>query len=680
MTNRLKFETSPYLLQHAKNPVNWQPWDKKSLKQARDTGKPILLSIGYAACHWCHVMEKESFENPQIAEVMNERFICIKVDREERPDLDKIYQLSHQILTQRSGGWPLTLALTPEGQAPYFAGTYFPPEPKHNLPGFGDLLIKISNHYQENKDKLNDYHSSFNSALEKLNPVSDNSNIPDADAALRDAIETLKKQFDTTFGGFGDAPKFPHPTQLELLQLGSVSSDSEFSKECQSMLELTLSNMLDGGMFDHLGGGFFRYSVDRQWQIPHFEKMLYDNAQLLNNYCDAYCLLKNPRYADAIRQTADWVIKEMQFDSGGYYSTIDADSEGEEGKFYVWSDTDLRAVLSESEHAIIENYFGLYGEENFEGRWHFNVNPETDHSLLNQNNGIKKELENAKKLLFDLREERVKPALDDKILASWNGLMIQGMSRSGRVLEDPKLIDSAQHAVDFIRNNMWQGNRLLATCSAGKAKLNGYLDDYAFMLVGLLEVLESNWRGLDLEFAISIANTMLDRFEDVEHGGFYFTSHDHESLLYRSKTGADDAIPAGNAYAIQGLLKLGTLIGEPRYLNSAEKALSIFATELVSQPSVNASMVAALQSTKKEHASIIIRGKNPEISQWAKHCYSGYNPNLNVYAIDKSQKFLPPGLSIRKPSDSTIAYICSGTQCLAPIQSLEALKSALGVI
>jgi uncharacterized protein YyaL (SSP411 family) len=247
-------------------------------------------------------------------------------------------------------------------------------------------------------------------------------------------------------------------------------------------------------------------------------------------------------------------------------------------------------------------------------------------------------------------------------------------------LEDPKLIDSAQHAVDFIRNNMWQGNRLLATCSAGKAKLNGYLDDYAFMLVGLLEVLESNWRGLDLEFAISIANTMLDRFEDVEHGGFYFTSHDHESLLYRSKTGADDAIPAGNAYAIQGLLKLGTLIGEPRYLNSAEKALSIFATELVSQPSVNASMVAALQSTKKEHASIIIRGENPEISQWAKHCYSGYNPNLNVYAIDKSQKSLPSGLSIRKPSDSTIAYICSGTQCLAPIQSLEALKSALGVI
>ncbi len=508
MPNRLQQQTSPYLLQHAGNPVNWQPWDEQALNQSKQEDKPILLSIGYSACHWCHVMEAESFENPQIAEVMNDNFICIKVDREERPDLDKIYQLAHQMLTQRSGGWPLTVALTPNGHAPFFAGTYFPPESRHNMPGFGDLLKKIALHYTDNKSQLSEYHVSFEKALNKLNPEWDDTQISTPELALESALSTLQQQYDSTFGGFGDAPKFPHPSQLELLLLGAASNNINHSETCSEMLVTSLSNMVNGGLYDQIGGGFFRYSVDRKWQIPHFEKMGYDNAQLLYLYSRAYQLEGNSRYAEALEGTAGWVIRELQTDSGGYASTLDADSRGkkgtdeessyEEGKYYVWNETDLRAILSEEQYLLLENYFGLYGEENFEGSWHFNINPETNHELLSNSPQLKESIDATIKQLHEFRREREMPALDDKILSGWNGLMIKGMACAGKTLGHPSYIDSAQRATDFVRNNMWQGNRLLATCSKGKARLNGYLDDYAFMLDGLLESLESKWRTVDL--------------------------------------------------------------------------------------------------------------------------------------------------------------------------------------
>ena len=446
------------------------------------------------------------------------------------------------------------------------------------------------------------------------------------------------------------------------------------------MTKTTLQSMIDGGIYDQLGGGFFRYSVDRKWTIPHFEKMLYDNAQLLTLYSNACPKFNNPQFRRGVEKTADWVMNSMQSPSGGYYATLDADSEGEEGKYYVWSETDLRALLSESHYNLIENYFGLFGEENFEGNWHFNINPETHHELLADNPALEKEIEAAKSILLDVRKQRVSPDLDGKVLAGWNGLMIKGMASSGRVLGIAKHIESAQLSADFVRSNLWRNGRLLAASTDGQAKLNGYLDDYAFMLEGLLTLLSTKWRTRDLEFAVLLADTILEQFEDTKDGGYFFTSHDHEALLYRNKAGPDDAIPSGNAVAIQGLLKLGSLIGEEKYLQSANRALSLFADELSSQPSVNAAMTTACQFTRAEFASVIIRGETGEIETWKDKLQENYRPLVSVYAIDTDQRNLPAGLAIHKAIKQTVAYICNGTQCLAPENSLDKLISQLDIL
>ncbi len=677
MPNHLINQSSPYLQQHANNPVDWHPWNGPALKLARNTGKPILLSIGYAACHWCHVMEKESFENPEIAALMNRLFVCIKVDREERPDLDKIYQYAHQMLTQRPGGWPLTLALTPDGHAPFFAGTYFPPEPRFNMPGFGKLLQKIARHYRTNAARLTDYHVSFSEALMKLNPDRTQSGIPDPEQALALAVQTLEQQFDPEFGGFGKAPKFPHPTQIELL-LQQASRSRRTDHPAARMARKTLDHMAQGGLFDHLGGGFFRYSVDRQWRIPHFEKMLYDNAQLLGLYCDARQLFAGPHYAATARATADWVIAEMQQPGGGYASTLDADSDGEEGRYYVWSETDLRAVLAESDYAMIENYFGLYGEPNFESHWHFNRNPATDLPLLEDHPEILEAVDTAKARLLEIRDQRNRPALDDKILASWNGLMIQGMAKAAGAFSETAYLESAQRSIEFVKSHLWRSNRLQAAYCRGNAHLNAYLDDYAFMLGGLIESLQCRWRNEDLEFAISLCDAMLENFEDPETGGFFFTSHDHEPLLYRPKNGADDSIPSGNGAAIAALLKLGGLLGEPRYLNSAQRALELFSGELERHPSVNGSMTAALQSVPGNHVTVVIRGRSPGLEQWMEKINRTYRPGVTVVGIPSAVKHLRHDLALRAPQARTAAYLCKGTHCTAPLYSLAELEDQLG--
>jgi uncharacterized protein YyaL (SSP411 family) len=670
MSNHLANQTSPYLIQHADNPVDWYPWSKDALDLAQRQSKPILLSIGYSACHWCHVMERESFENEVIAEFMNTHFVCIKVDREERPDLDKIYQIAHQMLTRRPGGWPLTVVLTPDGHAPFFAGTYFPAEPRYNMPGFGDVLEKISTHYRNNKESLSSHHVSFRKALEQLVPQPGSTGIPDPVASLVSAAGELQKQYDSEYGGFGDAPKFPHPTQLELLLTAAGNTALPISSSCRDIVINTLEKMSQGGLFDHLAGGFFRYSVDRKWQIPHFEKMLYDNAQLLTLYCDACQLFENSQFSDTAIATARWVVSDMQLHGGGYAATLDADSEGEEGKFYVWSETDLRAILSEKEYSILENYFGLFGEANFDGSWHFNVNPETNFDLLADNPDLIKTIATAKARLLEIRNQRPSPGLDDKILTAWNGLMIKGMARAGRVLGRQEFIQSATDATNFVRSNMWQGNRMLATCSQGMAQFNGYLDDYAFMLDGVIELLQSKWTTPDLLFAIDICDAMLDRFEDIENGGFYFTSHDHEKLLYRPKYGADDAIPSGNGVAIQCLLKLGNLLGDNRYLQAADRAFAVFASELDSHPSVNGSMTSALLLTGDLHTTVIIRGDEESSAAWKEYCNKFSQPLLSIYMIDKDAKNLPPALALRKAQEDTVAYVCTGNHCSPAITSL----------
>ena len=676
MPNHLIHQSSPYLLQHANNPVDWYPWSEHALELARKTDKPILLSIGYAACHWCHVMEEESFENPDIAALMNRLFVCIKVDREERPDLDKIYQFTHQMLTQRPGGWPLTLALTPGGHAPFFAGTYFPPEPRFNMPGFGELLEKIAGHYRTHSARLENYHVSFNQALMKLNPDRTQSAIPDPEAALARAVQALEQQFDPEFGGFGKAPKFAHPTQIELL-LYQAGRSRKTDGPAAGMARKTLNHMARGGLFDHLGGGFFRYSVDRQWRIPHFEKMLYDNAQLLALYCDALQLFADRHYATTARATADWVMAEMQQPGGGYASTLDADSDGEEGRYYVWSETDLRAVLAENDYAMLENYFGLYGEPNFENNWHFNLNPAANLPLLEDNPEVLKAVNTAKARLLEIRGQRNRPGLDDKILTSWNGLMIQGMIRAARTFSDPAYLESAQRSIEFVKSNLWQSDRLLAAYSQGKAHLNAYLDDYAFMLSGLMESLQCRWRNEDLEFAISICDAMLDKFEDPETGGFFFTSHDHERLLYRPKNGADDSIPSGNGAAIAALLRLGSMLGESRYLKSAQRALELFSGELEHRPSVNGSMTAALQSVPGNHVTVVIRGRSPGLEQWMEKINRTYRPGVTVFGIPAGVKSLRKDLALRTPRAKTVAYLCRGSHCTAPLFSLEELAQRL---
>lgn len=677
MPNHLANETSPYLLLHANNPVDWHAWNESALNKARDNNKPILLSIGYSACHWCHVMERESFEDETIAKIMNENFVCIKVDREERPDLDKIYQLAHQMLTERPGGWPLTMVLTPDGHAPFFAGTYFPPELRYNMPGFGEILKKISGHYNEHSEKLTSHHQSFNNALTRLNPTPGSKKLPDTKETLQKAVDILTSQYDSEYGGFGNAPKFPHPTQLELLLIVLDNSESKTASDSKEMLKNSLDRMVMGGLFDQLGGGFFRYSVDRKWQIPHFEKMLYDNAQLLGLYSDASIIFPDTSFKTSALATANWVISEMQQPGGGYSSTLDADSEGVEGKYYVWSETDLRALLTEQEYSLIENYFGLFGEENFEGNWHFNLNPDTDQALLNNRSEVLRSITDVKQKLLDVRGERIRPALDDKILSAWNGLMIKGMAKAGRIFDEPGFIESAQNSVDFVHNNMWQGNHLLAACAQGKAHLNGYLDDYAFMLDGIMELLQSRWRDSDLNFAILIADTLVERFEDADHGGFYFTSHDHEQLLYRPKTGADDAIPSGNAGAILGLFKLGSLLGETRYLESAGKALEVFSDELNRHPSVNSLMTIGLQYLSDGHATVVIRGEHDEIETWKRELFANYKPFTNIFAIDIDAQKLPPTLALRKAEKQTVAYICKGMHCTPPIKTLEELLTEL---
>ncbi len=679
--NQLGAQTSPYLLQHAHNPVAWQPWGEAALQLAVQQDKPILLSIGYSACHWCHVMAHECFENADIAAQMNALFVCIKIDREERPDLDKIYQSAHHMLTQRPGGWPLTMALTPHGHAPFFAGTYFPPAPRLGLPGFGEVLQQVAAHYHQHRQQLRAHHRAFGKALQQLNPKLSDTPLPASSPPLEQAVRELAGQFDPEFGGFGHAPKFPHPTQLELLLRHSTHGDRARRAESARMLNVSLQNMAQGGLFDQLGGGFYRYSVDRQWRIPHFEKMLYDNAQLLALYSDAWLQNGAPCYRSIVAQTAAWVMREMQAEHGGYASTLDADSEGIEGKYYVWSETDLCALLSADEHAALENFYNLAGEPNFDGNWHLTINPER----ATPQPAPQPKLQAAQAKLLAARRQRIRPDLDDKILTAWNGMMIKGMARAAKacgVANDSGYeawVASAQRALDFIRFNLWRERRLLAASRHGEAHLNGYLDDYAFVAEGIVELLQTDWRSGDLAFAVDLCDAMLARFEDTDLGGFFFTSHDHEKLLHRAKTGPDDAIPSGNAAAIRTLLKLGHLLGNTDYLQSAQKALQLFADALTKTPSLHGSMSLALQARQPSRIMIIRSHDRARMREWQTHCQRRAHPEDMTFAIPTQASDLPPALAQRAAParGKIIAYLCCGLVCSPPLHSLDEIEQAL---
>ena len=687
MANRLIDQTSPYLQQHAHNPVDWYPWGEEALNRARTENKPILLSIGYSACHWCHVMEHESFENEDIATLMNERFVNIKVDREERPDLDKIYQFSYQLLNQRGGGWPLNMFLTPDDHTPFFGGTYFPPEPRHNMPAFSEILQRVSDFYAEHPQDVQKQNASVQEYLQRAALGSEEQHDVEA-VVLDEARRQLEKSYDSQYAGFGAAPKFPHPTNIERL-LRHWSSTGRADQKALSMARTTLHAMASGGIYDQLGGGFCRYSVDAQWMIPHFEKMLYDNGPLLVLYADAYVATGDEVFRRVAEQTANWVIREMQSGEGGYYSTLDADSEGEEGKFYAWQLSEVQQQLDDDEYAIVTRHYGLDRAPNFEGAWHFHVcrSVEDIASELHLDVAtVMAHLSTACQKLFGLRESRVRPGRDEKILTSWNGLMIKGMAVAGRRLNCPEFIHSAEQALNFVRSTLWVDGRLLATCKDGKAHLMAYLDDYVFLADGVLALLEARWNDDDFDFLIELMEVVLAKFSassggsfEKGGGGFYFTADDHEKLIQRPRPWMDEATPSGNSIAAQLLLRLGYLLGETRYLDAADATLTAAWQDIQGFPHAHSALLNAVEESLYPTETVVLRGQQAALSEWSKVLSTEYAPRRLVLAIPENATFLPGSLAgYEMPAAGVNAYVCGAGRCLAPISALAELQECLG--
>jgi uncharacterized protein YyaL (SSP411 family) len=677
--NRLAAESSPYLLQHASNPVDWHPWGEAALELARRENKPILLSIGYSACHWCHVMAHESFEDPATAAVMNELFVNIKVDREERPDLDRIYQVAHQLLTQRGGGWPLTMFLSPRDQRPFFGGTYFPKQASHGLPSFTDLLRRVAEFYRTRGEDIARQSEALLQAFEQLQLPPADANTILTQAPLAAAREQLAGQFDAEFGGFGGAPKFPHPTNIDFLlrQWRATAGSEEPDLHSLYMATLTLKRMADGGVYDQLGGGFARYSVDAYWMIPHFEKMLYDNGQLLRIYANAALATGESLFKRIAGETADWMVRDMQSPEGGYWSALDADSEGHEGKFYVWQPEQIADVLSPADYEVFSRRFGLDRAANFEGEaWHLHVfrsEEDLGNELQLDVAEVESRLNHARSTLLEVRNRRVWPGRDDKVLTAWNGLAIAGLATAARALGRSDLADAACRAVDFIREHCWRDGRLLAAYKDGRARFPAYLDDYAFLLDGLIELLQTRWRSADLQFATELAAALLDHFQDRAAGGFFFTADDHEQLMHRSRSFTDEAVPAGNAIAAQALTRLGLLLGETTYLDAAASTLRAAWSALQHYPHAHTALLVALDEHLEPPEIVIVRGVQRETEQWRDELAKVYSPRRLVFAIPADTAALPPALAAKKPLAETAAYVCRGMTCSEPVRSLSAL-------
>jgi uncharacterized protein YyaL (SSP411 family) len=677
MPNRLAQETSPYLQQHADNPVDWRPWGEEALALAREQDKPILLSIGYSACHWCHVMAHESFEDAEVARLMNEHFVNVKVDREERPDIDQIYQVAHQMFNQRGGGWPLTAFLTPD-QVPFFVGTYFPKTRRYGSPAFPELLERVARYYREHKDDLAQQKQAVTAAFERIRPEDAAHAGEFSGEVIAEAIGGLKQSFDGANGGFGGAPKFPHPTDLELLLRRHAATGDAHALH---VAVFTLERMAEGGIYDQLGGGFSRYAVDATWTIPHFEKMLYDNGPLLRLCAEAWAATGRPLFARVAAETAGWIMREMQSPEGGYYSSLDADSEHEEGKFYVWTPGEVAAVLTPEEYAVVAPHYGLDTQANFEGKhWHFvTARPLADvaAALGRSEADCAELLDAARAKLLAARERRVRPGRDEKVLVSWNALAIRGMARAAAVFGRDDWLDSARRSLEFVRGAMWRDGRLFATYKDGRAHLNAYVDDHAFLLDAVVEMLQADFRGADLALARSLADTLLDRFEDAAAGGFFFTSHDHERLIHRPKPGHDNATPSGNGVAAFALARLGHLTGETRYLDAARRAVAAFYPAMERYPGGFAALAIALEEQIAPPTVVVLRGPRPMLAAWLAELAREHRPQRMLVAIDAGEAGLPPALDKPAARGRVNAYVCRGVTCLAPVGTLDALRQVV---
>ena len=680
--NRLALETSPYLRQHAHQPVDWYPWGPEALDRARREDRPILLSVGYAACHWCHVMAHESFDDPATAKLMNELFVNIKVDREERPDLDRVYQVAQAVITQQGGGWPLTMFLSPDDHMPIFGGTYFPPVPRHGLPAFADLLNRVARYWREQRRSVHEQGQQLKAVFESLLPESAPPGTRLDGTPIDAARAALERRFDRDSGGFGGPPKFPQPAAIERLLRHWARSQHGDTPDLQAlyMATLTLTRMAEGGLRDHVGGGFARYSVDGAWRIPHFEKMLYDNGALLALYAQTSVATGDPLYADAANGIADWALREMQAPGGGFHSSLDADSEGEEGRYYVWTREQIEALLPEDEFAVVRARYGLDGVPNFEGRWHLAACASlagTAAATGHCGDGTAARLASALARLRHARDGRERPALDDKVLTGWNGLMVRGLAIGARALARDDLEVAATRAVDFLREALWRDGRLLASHAGGRAGGGAYLDDHAVLADALLELLQVRWRAADLGFAIELAEAMLRHFEDGERGGFWFTADDAERLVHRLKPFADEATPAGNGVAARVLLRLGFLIGEPRYLEAAERALRAAWPSLLAAPEAHAALLDGLEEFLAPTEIVVLRGPRSVIEPWRAELARLYAPRRLVIALPAEATDIPATLAAKSATAGGVAYVCAGTRCEAPIDSFPALVRRL---
>ncbi|MGH2375357.1 MAG: thioredoxin domain-containing protein [bacterium] len=676
MPNRLASETSPYLLQHANNPVEWYPWGEDALRRAREEDKPIFLSIGYAACHWCHVMEHESFEDPAVAAVMNEHFISIKVDREERPDLDDIYMKAVVAITGH-GGWPMSVFLTPAG-VPFYGGTYFPPSPRQGMPAFVDVLRAIAAAWRDRRDEIERNGAGMLDLLRR----GDVSGAPAATltrGTLDTAVAVLERQYDLGHGGWGRAPKFPQPMTIEFLLRAHVRTSEQ---SALTMARSTLAKMARGGIYDQLGGGSHRYATDAVWLVPHFEKMLYDNAQLARAYLHAWQVTREPLFRRVAEETLDYIIREMTDPAGGFYSSQDADSEGEEGKFFVWTVEEIREVLGD-DAALFSEAYGVTDRGNFDGKNILYV--AKDPQSLADNHGLSVEevesrLAAARRALFGRRERRVRPGLDDKVLAAWNGLALAAFADAARILERREYRDTAERNAAFLLREMrtWQG-RLLRAWRQGTAKLNAYLEDYANIIDGLLAHYEATFEARWFMEARRLADVMIEHFRDPS-GGFFDTSDDHEALAVRPKSLQDNATPSGNAMAATVLLRLAALTGEGSYRDLAESGLRLVQPLLGSYPTGFAQWLCALDFAlgKPKEVAIVGDPAAQDTRALLQVVRGAYRPNQVVAVGQVGDPQPVPLLAGRSPLDShATAFVCENFTCNLPVTDPEALAAQL---
>lgn len=685
-TNRLIDETSPYLLQHAHNPVDWYPWGEEALNLAKELDKPILLSIGYSACHWCHVMERESFENEEIAAIMNKHYINIKVDREERPDLDEIYMSAVQIMTG-SGGWPMTVFLTPD-RKPFYGGTYFPPDDRYGRPGFPKLLVAVKDAYQ---NKRADIDEQAEKLVSHINQISNPESVDDLlldDKIIEQAFYHYQNRFDSQHGGFGQAPKFPPGMGLMLLlRYWKRSGNSR----ALHIVEFTLEKMARGGMYDQLGGGFHRYSTDEIWLVPHFEKMLYDNSLLTVAYLEAFQATSKPFYREVVEETLDYVLREMyNQQNGGFYSTQDADSEGVEGKFFVWTPGEVEQILGQADAKIFCDFYDVTDHGNFEHQNILWVKTPADlyakKIKIDQANLVNI-LNRCKKKLFEIRDKRIKPGLDDKILTSWNGLMIRSMGLAYQILGDLRYLEAAEKSAKFILTELVQKNgHLLRTHRAGKSHLNACLEDYSYFIAGLIELYQASFDPYWLREADRLNQIMISQFWDPQNGGFFFTGKDYPELIVRSKSAYDGATPSGASMAIHVLLRLAILLNQPDLIEKAKTTFSLYDHAMKTAPSGSAQMLCGVDfliDTPKEIA-IVGNPLSEQTQEILKNIHRRFVPNKVVALLNpntedrqKIEELIPLLASKTSIDGKTTIYVCQNYACQLPTTDVGDLDKLL---